>query len=266
MKRINQILASIICIALVLVSICVTFFVEKKNDEIITILHAGGGYSGSTYLNAQETFDIYYNNGCRYFEYDLKLSSDGRIIGSHAWEHLDVEDIYSLTYDDFCDLKLDNGMTPVNEEWLINTIKTHPEIKIIVDSKMDTTEQDALVLQRLEELERIYNMDLSSNIIPEVFSIEMWNLIKDTTSFNHYFFSHYKVYYSIDYILENFSDDRFLGVALSVNCDNYFRKNLYRFTEAGKKIFMWDIKTDDDLNTAIALGANGIYIDNIFFK
>ncbi len=266
MKKITKILIPFICLTIVLISFSIIFFVGSDENKTIIILHAGGGYNNSTYLNAQETFEIYYNDGYRYFEYDLKLSSDGRIIGSHAWEHLDVENVYSLTYDEFCNLRLDNNMTPVNEEWLINIIKAHPEIKIVVDSKMDTTEQDALVLQRLEELESVYNIDISSNIIPEVFSIEMWDLIKDTTSFDNYFFSHYKVYYSVDYILENFSDKRFLGIALSVNCDTYFRKNLYRFTNAGKKIFMWDVKTEDDLNTATSLGANGIYVDNIFFK
>ena len=37
-----------------------------------------------------EMFEYYYNMGYRYFEYDLRLSSDGRIIATHAWEHIAV--------------------------------------------------------------------------------------------------------------------------------------------------------------------------------
>ena len=48
---------------------------EKK--EVIAILHAGGELDGNTYLNCQEAFYEYYEQGYRYFEYDFKLSSDG---------------------------------------------------------------------------------------------------------------------------------------------------------------------------------------------
>lgn len=248
-------------VALIIIAISLVCVGCANNQKLIIILHAGGSDNNLTYLNAQETFDTYYNQGYRYFEYDLQLSSDGRIIGTHSWEHLDVENYDSITYQEFKNLKLSNGFTPVNEEWLMQTIKKHPDIKVVVDAKMPTTEQDAMVLQRLENLQEIYNCDISSNIIPEVFSKEMWDILKETTTFDKYFFSHYKVYYSVDYILENFNDSRIYGIAFSLDCDNYFRSQIYRFKEAGKKIFIFTPTTKSEVTEAKNLGADGVYVD-----
>lgn len=172
-------------------------------ENLDIILHAGGGINNMSYMNAQEPFLYYYNLGYRYFEYDLKLSTDGKIIGTHAFEHLDVNK-YDFTYEEFKELRLTNGYTPVNEEWLIQTIKDYNDITIVVDAKMDDTIEDAKVLQRLEKLESIYKIDISKNILPEIFSIEMWDIVKNTTTFDRYFYSQYKSYYSFETIIENF--------------------------------------------------------------
>ena len=47
------------------------------------------------------------------------------------------------------------------------------------------------VLERLEELASIYNVDISQNIIPEIFSKEMWDIVKESLQYQQYIFSHY---------------------------------------------------------------------------
>jgi glycerophosphoryl diester phosphodiesterase len=227
------------------------------------ILHAGGGVNNLRYLNSQETFDTYYNQGYRYFEYDLKLSSDGRLIGTHSWENLSTQYPSSITYQEFTQLKLSNGYTPVNEEWLVNTIKKHKDIRIIVDAKMNTTEGDAKVLERIEQLETLYNFNLSSNIIPEVFSKEMWELIKDSTSFDKYIFSHYKVYYTVDQIIEYFGNNKlFWAVAIPTYCDSDFASQIEELKEIGKKILVFTPTTEPELEKAFNLGADMVYLDD----
>ena len=158
-------------------------------EDLTVILHAGGGADGLDYLNAQETFELYYSLGYRYFEYDLKLSTDGRLISSHSGEYLDCATPEQLTYEEFKALKLLNGYTPVNEEWLMQTIMEHPDVKIVVDARMPDIAGDIAVLNRIEALESIYNYDISANIIPEIFSKEMWECVSQTTTFNQYLFS-----------------------------------------------------------------------------
>ena len=234
---------------------------KKEQSSPIVILHAGGGSDGLNYLNAQETFEGYYQQGYRYFEYDLKLSTDGKLIASHAGEYLEYANPEELTYAEFTALKLFNGYTPANEEWLVQTMISHPDVKIVVDAKMPNIEGDVAVLQRIETLESIYKHDFSANIIPEVFSKEMWDALSETTTFDRYLFSHYKVYYSIDSMLEYFSDERIWGIALPMWSDNYIRTNIYRLKEAGKQIMIFTPSTKEEAAEAFSLGADGIYAD-----
>ncbi len=235
---------------------------ERSDNISINILHAGGAYDGLTLLNAQETFEHYYAQGYRYFEYDFKLSSDGRLIGTHSFEHLEITDA-NITYDEFKKLKLANGFTPVNEEWLAETIKSHPDVKIVIDAKVDTTEGDVAVLARIEALEQIYDIDVSANIIPEIFSTEMWEAAQKCTTFDGYFFSHYKVYYSIDKMLEDFASPKIIGVAIPAWSDNYIKSNIYRVKEAGKMLFVFTVTNEEELAFAREVGADGIYINEI---
>lgn len=251
----SVILACLLFVNILLLSGC------TQPTQPFVILHAGGGASELRYLNAQETFEQYYDLGYRYFEYDFQLSDDGRLIGTHAWEHLPIYYPSTITYDEFIQAKLSNGYTPANEDWLVDTIKNFPDVKIIIDAKMNTTEEDVLVLQRIEQLETIHNIDMSANIIPEIFSKEMWDIAKETTTFDQYIFSHYKVYYSVSQIIEYFSDDRIWAVGLPTYCDYSFRSQIYRLKNLGKKILVFTPTTKDEVASSIQLGADALYLD-----
>lgn len=231
-------------------------------ENVTAILHAGGELDGMRLLNCQEAFYVYYEQGYRYFEYDIKLSCDGRLISTHSWEHLSGG-YDGMGYNDFISLRLDGGYTPVNEEWLIEMLKEYSDVTVIVDAKMETTLLDAEVIKRLNELQRIHNVDLSDRIIPEIFSIEMWDEIKEKTSFNKHLFSRYKVYYSIDTIIENFSTEKFIGIALPYDyLDGYYKRNIAYLQENGYRIFMFGINDANDVIGAMAIGADTVYVDN----
>lgn len=273
-KQKNRTILILIVISVMLLLSLSGCFVANDNNkpdktdvsDLTIILHAGGSVDGLSYMNAQETFLYYYNMGYRYFEYDLKLSSDGRLIGTHAGENIDTSafsSLSTLTYEEFKQIRLSNGYTPVNEEWLMDIIMTYPDVRIVVDAKGDTIEEDSLIVQRFEVLENIYNFDLSANIIPEVFSIEMWDMLKNTTTYDKYFFSHYKVYYTVDTMLEYFSDSRIWGVALPTWSDADIRSGIYKLKRAGKKIFIFTAYSEDDILDIIDMGGDGLYIDDI---
>lgn len=233
-------------------------------EDMTAILHAGGELDGIRLLNCQEAFYVYYEKGCRYFEYDFKLSSDGKLISTHSWEHLGDGCYDDISYDDFTALTLEGGYTPANEEWLVEILREYPDVTIIIDAKMETTLLDAEVIKRVAALEGIYNIDLSDRIIPEVFSTEMWDAIKNETSFNKYLFSHYKVYYSIDKIVENFPTDQFVGIAIPYSyLDDYYKRNIAYLQSIGYDIYMFGINSAEDVNGARKIGADTVYVDNI---
>ena len=262
MKSLIGKLTNILIIFLICVMICPIILTgcASKND-LIVILHAGGEDDGLTYLNAQETFSKYYAMGYRYFEYDFQLSNDGRLIGTHSWDYLDVISL-DISYQEFKELKLSNGFTPVNEEWLIDTICNYPDVRFVIDANMPSTEDDVLVLQRIEEVGKINNVDLSKNIIPEIFSVEMWDIAKVTTTFDKYFFSKYKVPYTFDYVLNTFDDSRIWGIALSTEVDDSFLNNLDKFKNAGKQVLFFTAETSDEVKKLKDYGATGVYVDN----
>lgn len=267
-RQVNIFYLMNIYVLIIILSIIFCGCIKKNNEDnndLIVILHAGGGINGYSYMNSQETFLYYYNMGYKYFEYDLKLSSDGRLIGTHAGENIDSSESLnfdSITYEEFKQIKLNNGYTPVNEEWLMDIIINYPDIKIVVDAKANTIEEDAIIIQRFEQLEKIYNYDLSSNIIPEVFSLEMWNILKETTTFDKYLFSHYKVYYNVDMIIEYFQDERIWGISIPIWSDSDFRSQVYRLKEMNKKIFVFTAYNNEDVLDIINMGGDGLYVDD----
>ncbi|MGM9859027.1 MAG: glycerophosphodiester phosphodiesterase family protein [Bacilli bacterium] len=230
-------------------------------ENMIKIMHAGGTTTNETYLNAMEPFEYFYNKGFRYFEYDLKLSNDGRLIGTHSWDYLEVESD-DISYDEFKGLKLSNGMTPINEEWIIDTLSEYNDVKFVIDSKMDITEKDAEVLIRLDIVCKENNIDVQNRILPEIFSVEMWDLLKDVTSYNQCIFSHYKVNYSVKQILEYFSSSRFIAIGMDFNTSSYFKKAIPKFHKNEKKVFFFTPETYEEVEECASLGADGIYIDN----
>lgn len=115
-------------------------------------------------------------------------------------------------------------------------------------------------MARLEALESIYNVDISDNIIPEIFSKEMWDIVKEQTSFNRYLYSQYKVYYNVDMMLEYFGDERIWGFALPEYVDGDIRSRIPEIKET-KEILIFTPSNQDELNFAIETGADGVYLD-----
>lgn len=231
-------------------------------NDLTVILHAGGGLGGMRLLNCQEAFEVYYEMGYRYFEYDFKLSSEGKLIGTHSWEHLDGG-YDGMPYEEFTALRLEGGYTPVNEDWLVEMLRAYPDVTVIADAKEATTLQDAEVIKRLYALGEMHGIDLSDRIIPEIFSVEMWEAVRETTSFSAHLFSRYKEYYSIETVTASFPTDKFIGIALSYDyLDGYYKRNLPYLQECGYRIFMFDITETEDVLGALALGADTVYVDD----
>ena len=83
-------------------------------------------------------------------------------------------------------------------------LQDYPDVTVIVDAKMATTTEDAAVIQRLDALQEIYHIDLSERILPEIFSVEMWQQLEGKVSFRQFLFSRYKEYYDITTVTESF--------------------------------------------------------------
>ncbi len=103
--------------------------VTKEFYAFQTIAHALGGApwlpSANTYLNSLEVFDYHYGMGQRFFEIDLLLTKDGKIVALHQYET-------ELLYDEFMATRRE-GFTPIDLELLIDMMLQYPEIRMDLD-------------------------------------------------------------------------------------------------------------------------------------
>ena len=94
-----------------------------------TIAHALGGAlwigDGDTYLNTFEVFNYHYNKGQRFFEVDLSLTMEGKVVAAHCYDE-------PLYYDEFMASK-GPGYTPMDLGDVVELMIEYPEIRMDLD-------------------------------------------------------------------------------------------------------------------------------------
>ena len=251
-KLMITIVISIVLCFSILILTPITILQIRKNQKHTYILHAGGSLDNLTYLNCQESFSYYYELGFRYFEYDFELSSDGKLIGTHYYNHLEKYNINeSTTYEEFKTYKINDKYTPVNEEWLIETLTSYKDVKIILDTKYNEME----IYQRLKNI----NID-TSNIIPQLYSKEMWETMKNNYNFKEYYFTNYKANYSIEEILEYFNDERITSITIPKGSNFNFLSKANKIRKY-KNLYIHTIVNKKEYNGSLLYNCNGFYID-----
>lgn len=226
----------------------------------IAILHAGGGDHSLTYLNAQETFAPYYAAGYRYFEYDLRLSTDGHLIGTHDYEWFDDPTVMNgISYDAFKQLKICGGAyTPIQETWLLQTLQAYPDVKIVIDTKED---ESTRVYERLSALAEMYQIDLSRCVIPQIYSREMWQYFQAHDDYDEYIYSNYKSNYTVNQIIKYFgSEPKITAVAVQYRTWAVF--DMWRLRALGKNCFAFTPKTAAQIARLRGCHCNGFYVDD----
>ena len=88
----------------------------------------------------------------------------------------------------------------------------------------------------------------------------MWDIVKEQTSFERYLFSHYKVYYNANEMMEYFSDERIWGFSLPTYTDSDIRSWIPKIKET-KVILVFTPTSKEDMADAIEMGADGVYLD-----
>ena len=141
----------IISVTLFLAIVCASFYYwlispfKTKNDILSSpdyfIAHAGGAVDGHTYLNCKEGLLQSLENGYKYVELDLGLTSDNEIVCLHDWKHFN--NIASINIDnepmslvEFQQQKILGKYTPLTLNDVLSIQKENPFV-IVTDKISD---------------------------------------------------------------------------------------------------------------------------------
>ena len=218
-----------------------------------------GGISNIQYLNSKEGFLQYANDGCTIMEIDFLYTSDGEIVGSHLFEHLDGFSFNNRpTLEEFENTKLEGKFLGITFDWLIEQLENFPEIRIIFDSK----ENDTLsLLEDMVEKANEKDFDLLSRMIIQVYSIENYNEIKNNPALNftNFWFTNYKSNYTNFQIQKYFGDKEDVETIVLSCLDWWFyHQTAFHFD---KKIAVHTVNGSSAVNFLADRGANYIFVD-----
>jgi hypothetical protein len=93
------------------------------------IAHAGGAIDGDLYTNCLEALDLSYSKGCKLFELDLVLTTDGKIVAQH--------DPPGITEAEFMARPILGKYTPLNMEAINRWFQNHPDAILVTDKISD---------------------------------------------------------------------------------------------------------------------------------
>tara|TARA_B100000902_G_C27186771_1_gene851751 strand:+ start:8 stop:787 length:780 start_codon:yes stop_codon:yes gene_type:complete len=131
-----------------------------KKDTFIA--HAGGSIDSYVYTNSLESLEKNYSLGARYFELDLLVTSDKKIVAAHDWvswkQRTKYNGVVPPNLENFLNYKIDEKFTPLSENEILDWFIKHPDATLVTD-KLD----DALLIKKT--FKKIQN-----NLIIELFT------------------------------------------------------------------------------------------------
>jgi len=102
---------------------------EKPNYADFFIAHAGGSIDGNIYTNSLEALNLSYSKGCKLFELDLVLTTDGKVVAQH--------DPPGISEEEFLCRPILGKYTPMNMESINLWFSKHPDAILITDKIND---------------------------------------------------------------------------------------------------------------------------------
>ena len=163
------------------------FIINRKKSKLNTmyIAHALGKIDETIYTNSIEAFEKNYLEGYRYFEGDLQLLEDGRIVLFHDkkndkdyWIEKKSKKIKSWELEGF---KYNNKYKVIELDEILEKLKLKKDFYLILDTKFHTNKLGYLNKKVIKILEKLKIDYRSSPFFIEVFKKAKWKLRVETS-------------------------------------------------------------------------------------
>lgn len=159
------------------------FFIYLNFNKDLRVAHAGGQYKNKSYLNSIASIEYNYKF-TKYFEIDLQLTKDNRLVCLHD------PSIKNVTFNEIKELIFKNDYC--YDETLKKLINKNKEIVIITDFKTDN-------IQGLDFIKKYFGSDIN-RFIPQIYFENEYIKAKEL-GFKKIIFTLYKIpNYSNDHL------------------------------------------------------------------
>ena len=166
------------------------------------VLHAGGIYKNQIYTNSIEALEKN-KKGFKYFEIDLQLTKDNKIICEHDINR------NILYYDQFLIENSKKKIKSCEYKSLKNWLKKNPEKIIITDVKSDNN------LEALKFIQQNFN-NYKKNFIPQIYDPQNYELVKNM-GYNDIIWALYRGSEDHDQIVSIIKNKSFFAVTIPGN-------------------------------------------------
>lgn len=147
---------------------------RRQPIQTLTIAHAFGGIDGKTYLNCKECFENTYQRGYRYFEGDLWMASDGRIVFMHDGQEKRFGLPIGFTSSQFMARRLEGKYSPLDALSVARMMRDKPDWYLITDVKSDNSQ----VLQMFCQILAQEDVDCRERVIPEFYAFQEIGIVQ----------------------------------------------------------------------------------------
>ncbi len=153
--------------------------------------HALGGIDKNRFTNSKEALESSYKAGFKFFEADIRLTSDNKLVLISGWGKTDYEEFLGweynatkniLNYETFMSSKIKNKYTTMSFLDLLDFMKKHKDIYVMIDIGTKSAKETTTIYKEL--VKEANNDDkILQRLIVTGYTTKMINAIKKEYDF-----------------------------------------------------------------------------------
>lgn len=236
------------------------------------IAHAMGGINDKAYTNTKDAFIANYEQGTRIFEADLLLTSDDELVARHEWttgmsKKLGQQEVLPpdkqgevLTHDEVMNSPVLELYSPLDIEKIVNLMEIYPDTYIVTDTKELEPEQVTKQFQLIVEAAQKKDPALLERIVPQIYSREMLEVVKQVYAFPEIIYTLYQTEDSDEVVIEFVKQT---GVDITMPTTRATKSFVSNLKKAGARVYVHTVNDEQEIVELSRLGVNGFYTDFI---
>lgn len=109
-------------------------FIDTEIEQGILIAHAAGSIENRNYTNSEEALIKSLKNNYKFFELDMLVTDDNRILAAHDWENFHKRtNTSSKELEKIKNVKIDGSFTLLYDEKILEYFEKNPDIFLVTD-------------------------------------------------------------------------------------------------------------------------------------